>query len=149
MEKMKVYISGPFTFASQPDEIVSFYELIGELCSKLGMVPYMPHQKTNPWNFPDLSPDSILTTDKVEVLSSQLMIAYVGTPSHGVGMELAYAESAHIPIILLYEKGAKISRILHGIPTVIAEVAFLKSQDLLQNLKDVLFPLSVESFPMS
>ena len=134
----KVYISGPFTFAARPEEIMCFYEAIGDLCSNLGLVPYLPHRKTNPWNHPKVPPGEIFFTDKAEVQTSALVIAYVGEPSHGVGMELAYAEMANIPVILLYEKDAKISRILRGIPTVVAEVTFSGKQEAILQLYEVI-----------
>jgi hypothetical protein len=137
----KVYISGPFTSVAKPAKILDFYERIGELCSRLGLIPYLPHHKTDPWNHPELSPKEVLFIDKSEVMTSALMIAYVGMPSHGVGMELAYADISKVPIVLLYEKGAKVSRIIRGIPTVVAEIAFSTQKEAISQLCEVIITL--------
>jgi hypothetical protein len=73
-----------------------------------------------------------------------LVIAYLGFPSFGVGMELAYAEINNIPLILLYERGKNISRFPRGIPTVISEIQFNSYEDALAQLRSILEQLSVE-----
>ena len=98
----------------------------------------MPHLNTDPIANPDLSPREVFETDKHQVTNSDLVIAYLGYPSFGVGMELAYAEVNAIPAILMYEKGKKISRFPRGIPTVIYEIQFDDYDDALTQLKSFL-----------
>jgi hypothetical protein len=74
-----------------------------------------------------------------QIMSSDLLIAYVGTPSLGVGAGLECATAKGVPIILLYEKGARVSRIVRGIPTVIAGIQFSDCKDALTQLKSVLY----------
>jgi len=133
-----VYISGALTGIENPTVIKAFYEAIGLLCEKMGFHAYVPHINTDPINNPDISPRQVFETDKRQVSASDLVIAYLGCPSFGVGMELAYAEMKAIPIILLYEKGKHISRFPRGIPTVFSEIQFTNSEDALEQLKTVL-----------
>ncbi|MCL1467753.1 nucleoside 2-deoxyribosyltransferase [Argonema galeatum] len=134
----KVYISGPLTGIEQPAEIKAFYEAIALVGEEMGFQAYVPHVNTDPINNPDVTPRQVFETDKNQVSASDLVIAYVGHPSLGVGMELAYAETNSIPIILVYEKGKVISRFPRGIPTVIHEVQFYDYEDALTQLKSVL-----------
>jgi nucleoside 2-deoxyribosyltransferase len=134
----KVYVSGALTDVKNPLETKALYEKIGSVCEEIGFQPYVPHLHTDPVNNPDITPREVFDKDKHQVSISDLVIAYLGSLSFGVGMELAYAESNKIPIILLYETGKLISRFPRGIPTVIAEIQFNDREDALNQLKTVL-----------
>ncbi|HEY9659967.1 MAG TPA: XRE family transcriptional regulator [Allocoleopsis sp.] len=134
----KVYISGPLTGVEHQTQLKAFYEAIGSVCEELKLQSYVPHMVTDPTNNPDIPPDVVFQTDKHQIKLANLVIAYVGLPSLGVGMELAYAEMACIPIILLYEKGKIISRFPRGIPTIISELQFSSYEDALEQLRNVL-----------
>lgn len=142
--KIHIYISGALTGIANPVEIKAFYETIGSLCKEIGFEAYVPHLKTDPTNNPDVSPREVFETDKNQVSSSDLVVAYLGIPSFGVGMELAYAEINNIPLILLYERGKNISRFPRGIPTVISEIQFSSYDDALARLRTILEQWSVE-----
>ena len=134
----KIYVSGALTNVENPIETKALYEKIGLVCEKVGLQAYVPHLHTDPVNNPDITPREVFDKDKYEVSISDLVIAYLGSLSFGVGMELAYAENSKIPIILLYETGKRISRFPRGIPTVIAEIQFNDYEDALNQLKEVL-----------
>ncbi|WP_413172633.1 XRE family transcriptional regulator [Anabaena azotica] len=134
----KVYVSGALTDVENPIKTKGFYEKIGLVCEEVGLQAYVPHLHTDPVNNPDITPREVFDKDKHQVSISDLVIAYLGSLSFGVGMELAYAENNQIPIILLYEAGKQISRFPRGIPTVIAEIKFHDYEDGLNQLKNVL-----------
>ena len=134
----KIYVSGALTDVENPIETKALYEKIGLVCEEIGFQSYVPHLHTDPVNNPDITPREVFDKDKYEVSISDLVIAYLGSLSFGVGMELAYAENSKIPIILLYETGKRISRFPRGIPTVIAEIQFNDYEDALNQLKEVL-----------
>lgn len=133
----KVYVSGALTGVTDP-AVKAFYESIGSVCEDLGLDAYVPHLNTDPINNPDATPTCVFETDKDKVITSDLVIAYVGTPSLGVGMELAYAEANKIPIVLLSETGNHVSRFPRGIPTIVTDIAFDDYQDGLTQLKGAL-----------
>jgi hypothetical protein len=135
---MRIYISGPLTAIPSPEIVKNFYEAIGSLGNQLGFPTYVPHLNTDPIQNPDITPREVFEMDKDQVINSELVIAYLGSPSFGVGMELAYAEMHNIPIILLYERGKNISRFPRGIPTVIAEIQFNDYEEALEQLKHFL-----------
>jgi nucleoside 2-deoxyribosyltransferase len=133
-----LYISGALTGIPNAESVKNFYEAIGLLCQDLNFKVYVPHLNTDPIRNPDLTPSYVFKTDKTKVIHADLVIAYLGYPSVGVGMELAYAEERAIPIILLYEKDRQISRFPRGIPTVIAEIQFNDYKDALNQLQQFL-----------
>lgn len=137
-KESRIYISGALTGIENAAVIKAFYEAIGSLCQEIGFNVYVPHLSTDPINNPDVSPRLVFETDKHQVSTSDLVIAYLGFPSFGVGMELAYAETNAIPIIFLYERGKGISRFPRGIPTVICEIQFNDYEDALTQLKSIL-----------
>ncbi|HEY9605106.1 MAG TPA: XRE family transcriptional regulator [Allocoleopsis sp.] len=139
-----IYISGALTGIENPVQVKSFYEAIGLLCKDIGFQAYVPHLATDPTNNPDVSPRQVFETDKYQVSQSDLVIAYLGVPSFGVGMELAYAEINKIPLILLYERGKNISRFPRGIPTVISEIQFSSYEEALARLRSTLERWNVE-----
>ncbi len=143
---MQLYISGALTGIEKPTEIKAFYEAIALITEEIGFQAYVPHVNTDPINNPDVTPRQVYETDKNQVISSDLVIAYIGYPSLGVGMELAYAEINSIPIILVYEKGKAISRFPRGIPTVICEVQFTDYEDALNQIKRFLEQWKLEKF---
>lgn len=63
-----------------------------------------------------ISPEEILKRDINGVLKSDIIIAEVSNPSHGVGMEIAIALLSGKKIILIKNKDSKLSYMLQGIP---------------------------------
>lgn len=135
---LNVYISGALTGIENLVEIKTFYEAIGALCQQIGLQAYVPHLNTDPINHPDVTPQQVFELDKYQVSQSDLVVAYIGFASLGVGMELAYADTNSIPIVLLYEEGKHISRFPRGIPSVISEIQFTNYENALMQLKVVL-----------
>lgn len=133
-----IYISGALTGIESPEKIKNFYESIGSLCQKLGFQSYVPHLNTDPIANPDITPQEVYQTDRHQVINADLIIAYLGIPSFGVGMELAFAALENIPVILLYEKGKTISRFPRGISTKIAEIQFTNYDNALEQLAETL-----------
>ena len=136
--RFRVYISGPLTGLENPEALKGFYEDIGGICKELGLDPYIPHKHTDPQLNPDLSPEEVFKRDKEEVRKSDLVIAYVGKPSLGVGMELAYSEVMGIGVILLAEENAKVSRFALGLPNLRAVIRFRDKREALEALREKL-----------
>ena len=47
---------------------------------------------------------------------SDLLVAEVSTPSHGVGYEIGYALDLDKPVLCLYQKGVVVSKMITGNP---------------------------------
>ncbi len=134
----KVYVFGALSYVKNPAETKACYDKIGLVREEICLQAYVPYLQTDLVNNPDITPREVFDQDKHQVSISDLIIAYLGFLSFGVGMELAYAENNKIPIILMYEKGKRISRFPRGIPTVIAEIQCNDCEDTLHQLKSVL-----------
>lgn len=124
----QVYISGPLTNSSKKE----LYELLGEEFEKCGFSAYIPHQYTDPVKNSKITPEKVYQTDYRKIIESSLLVAYVGEPSLGVGQEIQIASFHAIPILLVYEKEARVSRMTLGNPGVKQTFKY----ETLENLKD-------------
>ncbi len=138
MEKInKIYISGELTHAGE--EIKKIYEKIAKLCSRHFNNIYVPHAGgTDPIQNPDISPMDVWQRDHRFVASADLIIAYVGQPSLGVGAELEIARIAASDIILWWFKGEKVSRMALGNPAVKYKIEAENEDDLYNKLENIL-----------
>ncbi|MEA2661168.1 MAG: hypothetical protein QOH08_740 [Chloroflexota bacterium] len=134
----EVYISGALTAIADGARARVFYELLAEIVSDCGLRPYQPHQTTDPIAAPDLDPRSVYDIDRARVARAGLLIAYAGTPSFGVGIEVEIARERGIPVILVAERDRTVSRILLGSPAVVDIVRFTDLAALRQSLGEAI-----------
>lgn len=134
----EVYISGALTAIADGARARVFYELLAEIVSECGLRPYLPHRSTDPVAAPELDPRSVYEIDRARVARSGLVIAYAGTPSFGVGIEVEIARERGIPVILVAERDRTVSRILLGSPAVVDVVRFTDLAVLRQALGDAI-----------
>jgi hypothetical protein len=90
---MKVYIAGCITGA--PEELLGWYSRLGKAFRKAGHETYVPHEDE------EFSDSRVFRKDLKEMADSDLMIATVGPPSTGVGIELGLFQG---PCLILYKK---------------------------------------------
>jgi 2'-deoxynucleoside 5'-phosphate N-hydrolase len=128
------YMSGPLSGLQQPEDVKAFYEAIAQVCAQANVKLYLPHQVSDPLGRPDLTPAEVYAMDRAQVAASNFVIAYVGLPSLGVGSEIEIAREYGVPVVLLAEKHAQISRMARGNPAVVAELLFVDFADALATL---------------
>lgn len=130
----KIYISGALTDLSENSDKKVFYEKIAEIADVIfgSGTAYVPHHFTDPKDHFYVAPRKVYERDKEEVTSSNVVIAYIGTASLGVGAELEMANAKEIPILLLYEKGSKVSRLPRGMEMVKGICEFESQEEALQ-----------------
>ena len=144
------YISGALSDMTEEERTAlrSFYESIARVCNDLHLHAYVPHLVSDPAKNADLSPHDVDALDREAVTRSALVIAYVGRPSTGVGIEIEMAYHANKPVIILCEKqivlSRRLSRLVRGSPAVIKEILFDDREEatvLLANfLRDAYLP---------
>lgn len=134
----KVYISGPLTNLPDADTLKAFYEQIGVVCSRLNMLPYIPHQHSDPILHPEIPPRAIYDLDRTNVARADLVIAYTGVPALGVGQEIEIAKQHNVPVILVYELGRSVTRMVRGNPIVVAEVVGKDFNHIIAQLEQIL-----------
>lgn len=153
-----VYMSGPLSAVSGDEQgrlEGDIYNEVDDACLEMGLDCYCPHQTvTTPSN--DISHGQIWDIDYEKVVSSDVLVAYVGHPALGVGAEIEMAREAHNEIILLveydnYEADMEdVSRLVTGNPAVrdrlnfqTGEFASIKN-DLQQHLFKIFSDKSLE-----
>jgi nucleoside 2-deoxyribosyltransferase len=68
-------------------------------------------------------PEDIFSRDIAWIEESDLLIAEITTPSHGVGYEIGYALNLGKPVLCLYNQQVDISKMISGNPHALLEVA--------------------------
>lgn len=132
---MRAYVSGALTGAANVAELKQFYEAIAAICAKLGIDAYVPHLHSDPILHAHIPAEQVFEIDKHQVRTANLVIAYIGAASLGVGAELVIASYEHVPIILLYEQDRPISRMALGTPGVIKHIPFTSHAQALSELE--------------
>lgn len=134
----KAYISGPLTNTPKINTLKKFYEKLGDECLRQGWNAYIPHQHSDPLMHPNIDPETVYRLDRQNVICSDLVIAYVGIPSIGVGQEIEIAATARIPVILLFERDRSVSRMVRGNPIVVAEITRRHRDEMIHDLGKIL-----------
>ena len=112
---MLAYISGALLNAQNLDASRALYERLAAACRDAGWEAYVPHQHADPVRDADLSNREVATRDLKQVKDADVLIAYVGEPSLGVGAEVAIALAAGKRVLLLAEASRRVSRFLCGL----------------------------------
>ena len=63
-----------------------------------------------------LHPQEVYARDVDWISASDVLIAEVSVPSHGVGYEIGFALGSGKPVLVLHEQGRKASRLISGNP---------------------------------
>lgn len=129
---MKVYLSCPIVRGRR----LGIAKLLNKVISKAG------HDVISKWLLADdpdfnLSPWEVYERDTKWVRESDLVIADVSNPSHGVGMEIMLALTLGKPVIAIARRGIKISRMLEGAPNI-TWVRYSSVKSLEKSVKKVL-----------
>lgn len=140
---MRIFFAGPLTDLKNPDKTKAFYTKLAEVAQNHGFDYFWAFQHgTDPNVEHKISAREVYKRDKTELLKSDIMVAYIGEPSSGVGVEVELAHEHNIPVYVLYEKGRWTSRMLRGCPAVKKEVVFTDEPDALSQFASLLKSLS-------
>ncbi|RLF25564.1 MAG: hypothetical protein DRM97_01405 [Thermoprotei archaeon] len=129
--RLRAYVSMPIIHSSDLD----FNRAIVNIVESLGIVVTSPWVAMGPSR--ELSPEEVYLRDLNTIDKSDLVIAEVSTPSHGVGAEIMYAIVRKKPVIAVYRRDAKVSYMLLGAPMVI-EIEYEDLDELRDMLKKLL-----------
>ena len=61
-----------------------------------------------------VDPVEVYTRDVAWIEASRALVAEISTPSHGVGYEIGYALNRGKPVLCLFRRGTKISKMISG-----------------------------------
>ena len=136
MNKLSIYVAGPLTHLKDP-AIKDLYVAIGKLAEELDIDAIVPHvnveQHSNLF-----TPQFIYHADRKAVREADVMIAYIGEVSLGVGVEIEIANQNNTILVTYSEEGTKISRMVLGSPSLIMHIEFKETDEVLAKLRPVL-----------
>jgi nucleoside 2-deoxyribosyltransferase len=112
---MLAYISGALLNAAHLDQSRALYERLAEACRAAGWDAYVPHQHADPVRDAHLSNVDVAERDLENVAAADVLVAYVGEPSLGVGAEVAIALRAGKRVLIVAEADRRVSRFLLGL----------------------------------
>ncbi len=82
------------------------------------------------------APLEIYQRDVNWIQDSDILVAEVSTPSHGVGYEIGYALSLDMPVLCLYKEGIVVTKMISGNPdpllSVMAYADLQQAEEILQ-----------------
>lgn len=133
---MRIFFGGPLTNLKDPARTKAFYLRLGEAAKRRGFEFFWAYQSgTDPIKNPDVDPHEVYDVDTEELDKSDVMVAYVGEASTGTGIEIEHALAHNIPVVILYEKGKKVSRMLRGSPAIKQEIVYTDESDALKQFE--------------
>jgi nucleoside 2-deoxyribosyltransferase len=112
---VQAYISGALLNAAAIDRSRALYERFAHACRAAGWEAYVPHQHADPVRDAHLSNLEVAERDVDQVTVADVIVAYVGEPSLGVGAEVAIALRGGKRVFLVAEAERRVSRFLLGL----------------------------------
>lgn len=112
---MRIYLSGAFVGANDWESAQRRYEELGSMLSQAGFTVYLPHAHTSPVQSAELSARTVFERDKEEIFNSDILLALLDEPSHGVGAEIALALDRGMIAFGTYRRNRKVSRFIKGL----------------------------------
>ncbi|QDT66427.1 hypothetical protein [Calycomorphotria hydatis] len=107
---------------------------------------YYPVDHTSPGTAH--SPEEVFQTDIKAVLQSDIILFHCHSASVGLGIEAAFSMIANIPRIILAPRGAKVSRMLQGLPTrTLGTIVYETHEDLAIQWDSLLSEIDPKDFP--
>lgn len=112
---MKIYFACSITGGRQDEDI---YQVFVKEMEKMGCEVPTAHIAETGIEEIDAAeaPGDIYNRDVSWIEESDLLVAEVTTPSHGVGYEIGFALNLGIPVICFYRADANISKMILGNP---------------------------------
>ena len=114
--------------------VFALSDMVSLVCARHDIELYEPRKKTDPVHHPDVPDADVWALDKERVLAADLVIHLAHHPSTGAGEELAYAEGALVPIMLISHAGTRVSRMVTGIPAIRIHIRYTEPEELREEL---------------
>lgn len=134
-KELKGFVSGALSATSGKVRLEVFYEKIGDVLEKEDIHAFIPHRDANPRTTPGLTFDEIYKINMEKIKQVDILIAYVGEPSTGTGMEIQQATREGINVIVLCEQDKPLSKLVMGCPGVIDCIHFETFDEALEKLE--------------
>jgi nucleoside 2-deoxyribosyltransferase len=112
-KKVKIYFACSIVGGRQDE--AAYQQIVDALLADGHEVPTAMNAGPD-WQIMEGSPDpnEVYRRDTAWIDESQVVVAEVSTPSHGVGYEVSYALDRGKPVLCIYRSGLKVSKMLTG-----------------------------------
>lgn len=127
---LRVYISGAFVSSGDWEAASRRYELLGSMLEDAGFAVYLPHTRTDPVLNAELSADLVFTRDREEMRRSDILIALLDEPSHGVGAEISIALCTGMTVLAACPRDRRVSRFIQGMVLTSSNGTYFEYEDL-------------------
>lgn len=133
---MNIYFAGAIRGGGDPGlyaEIIKILHGFGTVTTRHLASPEVQESKLT-----EMNDSAIFSSDLEELRRSDVLIAEISTPSHGVGYKIAKCELIGIPIAALYREGSNyiISALISGNPSVTV-IKYSDTADLQKKLQEL------------
>lgn len=91
----------------------------------------------------EMDPAAVYSRDIAWIDASDVLVAEVSTPSHGVGYEIGYALERTKPVLCIFRRGVRVSKMITGNSTAGLQVAeYGDAPEAIQTVRNFLANLS-------
>lgn len=141
---MKIFFAGPLTTLKNYKKTRRFYQKLARTAKECGYDYFWAFLcGTDPNRERKIPAHEVYKRDTKELLKSDIMVAYIGEPSTGTGVEIEFAKTHNKPVVLLYEKRNWTSRMARGCPSVKKEIIFSSQRHACIQFKSYLQKLKI------
>jgi transcriptional regulator with XRE-family HTH domain len=141
--RLRAYVSGALTGPGL--DLRSVFEQTAAVLEQCGFAAYVPHLATDPVRHPTVTASRVYETDRRQVATADLVVAFLSRPSFGVGMELEIAAGALVPLLVVAREGEPLSRMALGGPArQYGPLRYVEWDDLEPQLRAILPEIATE-----
>jgi 2'-deoxynucleoside 5'-phosphate N-hydrolase len=113
--EMRVYVSQAFSGATDWTAARKRSEEFADMLHAKGFEVYLPHVNTDPFEHAELDARTVFERDRDEINKSDILLALLDEPSHGVGAEIVFALNRGMVVLGAAADSKKISRFIIGL----------------------------------
>ena len=113
--EMRVYVSQAFSGAADWTAARNRSEEFADMLHAKGFEVYLPHVNTDPLEHAELDARTVFERDRDEINKSDILLALLDEPSHGVGAEIVFALNRGMIVLGVISPGKKVSRFILGL----------------------------------
>lgn len=132
------YYAAAAVTKSKTDKLENFHQEIANLLKRVNVHAYLPWLYTDPVKHPRFTPHQVYEKNKKKIKQSDFVLAHLGDPSLGVGVEIELARQHDIPVIGFAPTGTKISRMALGAPSLKSFFFFNDIENFIVKLSEAL-----------
>jgi nucleoside 2-deoxyribosyltransferase len=100
------------------------------MLEEAGFAVYLPHAHTDPILNAGLTADVVFTRDREEMRRSDVLLALLDEPSHGVGAEISMALCSGMTVLGACSRDRKVSRFIQGMLETSSNGIYFEYEDL-------------------